>query len=305
MDGQRFDHVTRMIAAGASRRSVLKGLTGALLGVAAGAGWRSHASAGECGAEGDACGGDGNPLCCGDLECSSGTETCQPVVAPGCETDDDCAEGEFCGKGQCFALPCETVEDCPEGYFCKGVCFPIPPECEVDEDCVQVEGVIGPGPICCAGTCVAQECCGADDVHCDEGEFCTDEGICVVIGPECETDEDCDDGEICCAEACHAIECCIEDEDPNARCGDGETCFEGVCEAVCTGDADCADDACCCQDGSCSEDCCPDPVEPVVELPSTGVADGDGGMSGLMTAGLAVGAAALLAGTKLRASEDA
>jgi hypothetical protein len=211
------------------------------------------------------------------------------VAAPGCEIDEDCAEGEFCGKGQCF---------------------PIPPECEVDEDCVQVEGVIGPDPICCAGACVVQECCGADDTgRCDEGEICTDEGVCEVPGPECETDEDCGEGEICCAEACHAIECCIEDTDPNARCGDGETCFEGVCEAVCKGDADCADDTCCCQDGSCSGDCCPDPEpdpeEPVVELPNTGVADGDGGMSGLMGAGLVVGAAALLAGTKLRARDEA
>ena len=98
------------------------------------------------------------------------------------------------------------------------------------------------------------------------------------------------------------LECCIDDDDPNARCGDGETCFEGICQPFCTNDMQCNGDACCCDDGSCSADCCPG-EEPPVKLPNTGVADG-GGLSGLMTAGLAAGAAAVLAGAKLRSTTE-
>ncbi len=97
-----------------------------------------------------------------------------------------------------------------------------------------------------------------------------------VAQESCETDADCADDEICCAEACRAIECCIDEDDPNARCPEGTSCFEGVCEAV--GGTD-DDDA--------------------LTLPSTGAGPGSAAKDASTGAMLAAGAAAALAARKL------
>lgn len=54
---------------------------------------------------------------------------------------------------------------------------------------------------------------------------------CVAEGEACAADTDCCEG-ICCAGFCRNIECCIDEEDPNARCPEGTSCFEGVCDSV-------------------------------------------------------------------------
>lgn len=362
VDGQRFDELTRLIGAGATRRRVLKGLTGALLGVGGLAGARSAMAGAVCQTEGAAC---GELECCGELvcfadntcqtcseadaacasssECCSGncspsTETCQPAEEPICAfIFEDCTELPCCfdalcasdgfGNSVCFRPnECPVEGDgCGKGFCCPGlecvenictvVCNDEPgAECGSDAACCAEAGLSCVEGVCTLDVCrVAEEACGVGAPCC--GDLECDDSVCMppVVEPECEVDADCVvvaagdvDAAICCAGVCRQIECCIDDiltgGDPNARCDDGESCFEGLCVSICQGDASCEDDACCCEDGSCSGACCPDPV---VELPKTGVADGDGGMSGLMTAGLAAGAAALLAGTKLRASDEA
>jgi hypothetical protein len=309
MDGQRFDEVARLFGSGASRRSVLKGLTGALIGVSGIAGHRSLASATvACAAEDEACaGGDGEstlPDCCGVLICKH-------------------AEGE---EGVCVSIcggagdPCtELLDCCAPDYFCNSEtsqCQAAAADCETDEDC-------GEGTICCGyggGTgnagCVAWECCGEGDAdHCDAGEACTAAGVCEVAAPECETDTDCvlqqgdddDTAAICCAGVCRQIECCIDDVltggNPNDRCDAGEVCFEGQCVFVCKGDADCASGTCCCPDGTCSSSCC-EGAEAPVALPSTGVGDGESGLSGVLGAGMLAAGAAYLAGKKLQPKTD-
>ena len=122
---------------------------------------------------------------------------------------------------------------------------------------------------------------------------CNSEGVCeeIVPEPECTTDEDCvleaagdTDAAICCAGVCRQIECCIDDiltgGDPNDRCPEGSSCFEGICVFACKGDSDCKAGTCCCSDGTCSSECCGGtaPAEPaapvdtggVTTLPSTG-----------------------------------
>ncbi len=109
------------------------------------------------------------------------------------------------------------------------------------------------------------------------------------------------------------MECCIDDEDPNARCPEGSTCFEGVCVFACKGDSDCEEGTCCCPDGTCSSDCCEeetpadddDDTGGVTTLPSTGAGDGNDELNGLLGLGAIAAGAAYLAGKKLRAGEDA
>ena len=82
---------------------------------------------------------------------------------------------------------------------------------------------------------------------------------------------------------------CIEDEDPNARCGDGETCLEGVSDS---------DD----KDGE-----TPDPdLEPEhpTTLPETGTGRDAGEMKVLIGLNLAAGAVAGVAGKRRPRSVD-
>jgi len=196
-----------------------------------------------------------------------------------------------------------------------------PISCMNDGDCPE-------GTICCESGnesfCVSDECCGPDDDHCAVDEFCTDEKICVLLSgrDECQEDSDCLEiqGEseipaICCGGVCAQIECCTDDEDPNARCADGTSCFEGYCDPICSSDDDCDTDTCCCPDGTCSGDCCEatgpvnepetpvdEPETPVV-LPNTG-AGSDSGNGALLGAGLLAAGAAYLAGKKLNAGAE-
>lgn len=100
-----------------------------------------------------------------------------------------------------------------------------------------------------------------------------------VAQESCATDADCADDEICCAEVCRAIECCIDEDDPNARCPKGTSCFEGVCDEVGGTDDDDDDDA--------------------PTLPSTGAGPGSVAKDASTGAMLAAGAAAALAARKL------
>ncbi len=100
-----------------------------------------------------------------------------------------------------------------------------------------------------------------------------------VAQESCATDADCADDEICCAEVCRAIECCIDEDDPNACCPEGTSCFEGICEAVGGTDDDDDDDA--------------------PTLPSTGAGPGSAAKDASTGAMLAAGAAAALAARKL------
>lgn len=214
--------------------------------------------------------------------------------------------------------------------------------CENDDACAE-------GEICCAGACRVLECCIDDpdpNARCPEGTSCF-EGQCDPITEPgaCASDDECPDGEICCAGFCRAIECCIDDPDPNARCPEGTSCFEGVCDPIvepgaCSGDDECPEGEICCagacraiecciddedpnarcpEGTSCFEGVC-DPIEdgtdggvtetPVVQLPDTGTGTGTGGKPPMLGALLSGGAAvaAALGARSLRkrpADEDA
>ncbi len=213
MDIRKFDDLTRSMAAGKSRRTVIKGLFGGVVGGIAIAGRPAYGA----------------------------------LAQDTCEIDDDCETG-----------------------------------------------------ICCGGVCANIQCCIDDEdpnARCSEGTSCF-EGYCDPIVLGCGSDDECASDEICCNGVCAAIECCIDDEDPNARCPEGTTCFEGYCDVVCE-IAGCEDGDCCCDDGTCSSYCC---ETPVVVLPNTG--SGSESEGGAWVAAAAIGgAAAYLAARKVRAPE--
>ena len=332
MDGQRFDSVTRLIGAGASRRRVLKVLLGGVVAGAAAVRGRGEASAGCVEVVGTSCATN----CCGaGLVCvdSTGTE-CEVFggnIDCTCQIPSICArEGDPCSL-EVFAPGVRALTvalDCCEGLVCEfdgkgSSCQVAEPTCAGEgEDCTEIdccdglECLTGGGVTICNAILVCAgegEGCGIldgiDEIECCNGFACNSEGICEPMAPvaECEDDGDCDAGEICCAEACRAIECCVDDVltggNPNDRCDEGAVCFEGQCVFVCKGDSDCAGETCCCGDGSCYAECCEDvdytppaTTGGVTTLPSTGIGDGGSNLTGLLGLGLAAGAAAYLAG---------
>ncbi len=215
MDTRKFDDLARSLATGKSRRSMIKGLFGGVVGGVAVAGRPAY-----------------------------GALAAQSVA-------------------------CDDANPCPADY------------------------------ICCAGVCSGLECCIDNpdpNATCPEGTSCF-EGFCDPIVPGCGSDSDCASDEICCNGVCAAIECCIDEEDPNARCADGETCFEGYCETPCD-IRGCADGQCCCDDGTCSVVCCE-----VAVLPATGSGRAPDGGTWIAAAAVG-GAAAYLAARKTRTPES-
>ncbi len=275
MDDQRFDELTRRLADPRSRRGVLKVLTG---GIVAGLG-----------------------ALAGQRRATVAQETCT--------ADADCADDEICCAGACRNQQC-CIDDedpnarCPEGTSCfEGVCDPVdePAEgaCDTDGNCADDE-------ICCAGTCRAIECCIDEDdpnARCPEGTSCF-EGVCDPIeepdGDACEADGNCADDEICCAGVCRAIECCIDEEDPNARCPEGTSCFEGVCDPVEDNDGDDDDEEPVEDDVETPAADDDDDAPAVAALPSTGAGPGTTGSNAPVAGLLAAGAVAALAARKLQ-----
>jgi hypothetical protein len=287
MDQQRFDDLTRAMAAGTTRRRALKVFGGLAAGIGAMRFADRSALAGGCEEEGNACASEAD--CCQGLFCSNFV----------CSSAEICGvAGDPCPVDFSAGVRATLTPDCCTGFVCGlgGVCVSICAEegdgCETSDDCCE-------------------------DLVCSEG-VCVVPALCAEEGGSCEGDADCCEG-ICCAGSCRNIECCIDEEDPNARCPEGTSCFEGICdEVICGGEgAACDDSSECCGELVCYKGTCAVPRddddddhdgggehgggvrEPVTQLPSTGVA-GEDGRDGLIAgAVLAAGTAALLAGKKL------
>ena len=165
MDDRRFDSVTRAMANGASRRSVIKALLG--LGALAGAGSVLH--------EADAArrGFAGPPIL-------------KPTPTP---PISDC-DGLSC-NGDCCD-PDETI--CCNGFCCNGTCHEsqcCPPGWSWCADVGCCDGQCIGGTQCCANNAVCNgECCG-DDAYCclkeDGSKVCRSDGQCC-------SDAQCDGG---------------------------------------------------------------------------------------------------------------
>jgi hypothetical protein len=131
---------------------------------------------------------------------------------------------------------CATDEDCCQGFYCNfdGICAGA-------AECADIGGGCDADAVCCG------------DAVCSEADR-----VCVAAASddaECADDGDCDGEAICCGGVCAEIACCTDDADPNARCPEGTSCFEGYCDPI----------------GS--------QTDGATDLPATGVGGADGGTS--------------------------
>lgn len=190
MDHGKFDDLTRTLALGKSRRTVIKGLFGGVVGGIAIAGRPAYGA----------------------------------LAQDTCTTHDDCLEDEICCAGTCRAIECCTDnpnpnETCPPGTSCfEGYCDEIL-GCGNDSQCATDE-------ICCNGVCAAIECCIDDEdpnARCPEGTSCF-EGYCDVL---CDI-VGCDDGECCCDDGTCAYECCETPINVLPATGSGSTSNGGA-----------------------------------------------------------------------------
>jgi hypothetical protein len=122
----------------------------------------------------------------------------------------DDASGATCPPGMecvwvCETFPCDPGDpDCTPDT-CYGICVPVEPQCQADTDCISPDGQIGR---CVNGRCVFEPLYCHADFECPPGFACEFiecipgceggpsgqgccQGVCVPVGPECRTDEDC------------------------------------------------------------------------------------------------------------------
>ncbi len=253
MDDRRFDALTRSLAAGASRRNVLKGLLGGLAGAAAFGGTRTYAQDEETPVPETDTTVDPVVEEPAPVEEALPTEVAAPpdaappveeivpteppvepppdtvveAVAEGTPADPAGQPPLTCGEGW---TACETLY-CKPGWRCCGVyCIPdredsccADTECGVCEIC-SLDGVCFPvceelGLTCCVDegnhTFTCAECC-RDDPSC---EVVVDCDFCESIGQQC-----------CVDEKNHTVTCayCCGDSDCDSW-GACHHCYGGYC----------------------------------------------------------------------------
>ncbi len=275
MDGQRFDRWTRSLVTASSRRSLVKGLAGAVVAVfAAGAGeieaapscrgLRAGARCGTCGA----C--DGNGTCvpnsdnCGDCKVCHPTSfrcTALPADTP-CAACKTCQGGRClekrCGRGKrccpsssaCVATGgCCTDAECGECGTCEnGTCKSSPGKegqdcggsackvCRGGQCVVKPENANCPGGKCCGGTCRANAACCTDE-GCDDPDCGKCENF--QCNRTAKNDRPCGN-----APACHICKdghCVNKPDNSNCR-GSNGSCCGGAC---CIGNQICCEGQCC------------------------------------------------------------
>lgn len=248
MDSQRFDSLVKSLAAGTSRRSVLKGVLG--LGGAAIAG--------------------GTLLERGAEAARRPTPTPKPITCPGSQHWNGsacvCTTGETCGSACCL-----IGSECCDGACCFGHCYGEELCCSYDNWCEAAGECCPDGATCCGeqGCVVIEEGdCGCDGscpegFECCGGQCCSTgycaAGICCafgVCGDSCRDDplQVCCNGvlydpetQYCCDGTVVEGECCA-----SGGCPEGFECCNGGCcaEGLCSNDGCCAFLAC---GGVCSQ----------------------------------------------------
>jgi hypothetical protein len=238
MDSSRFDGLTKSLAGGRSRRSLL----GAALGAAAASfGLHGASAAARCRNGGAVC--SKNADCCSSL-CGAKDRTGRRVCAapiPPCRSDQDCppdpnsCRPPFCLEGTCTSYGPPDFQNDPSN--CGG--------CDIN--CPFGDNATG---VCTNGQCSIA--CEQGFVYCS-GDSCadlqSDSSNCGSCGFGCEG-----------ITACSAGQCIDTSSDPN-NCGAvgyicriGETCVGGACQ--------CGENSRCearkaCIGGSCIDNCEP------------------------------------------------
>lgn len=242
MDDRRFDGLTRALAGGASRRSVIK----ALLGLGGAAALAPLAQSGEAdAARRPTAGPTPIPSCPGIQVWSNGQCGCPSGVTCGptcCQTAAQCCDGACCPTGSIC-----TGEEvcCPLSQMCGGAC------CGAAQTCCDVDG-------CCDGVCVSSGTC------CTTGNVCSaaNGDACCAPGQDC-----CSSGDPICIDR-SAGGCCLDSDCANLT----DACNVGICDPstnLCiarpVADGTSCGDCATCQSGSCATcdspfECCHDSV---------------------------------------------
>jgi hypothetical protein len=240
MDGDRFDDLSRTLAAGISRRKVLAGVAAGLLGTL---GIRGSAGAGV------------SQIYCGNVACASSPGRCKPGCVccvytnpiTGRVMNSRCRPPGTCNPGDVV---------CPAGKVADPVRGCIDP-CSGPGGCPQP-----PAGSCRVATCATSGLCGTatapDDTVCGTGRACCDGG-CTTLG----TTSNCSAcGDACTAnQACTAGACtCLYESCNGACCASGQVCIGGVCTARAgegqscdsSGENDCQTGLTCCS-GTCRD----------------------------------------------------
>jgi hypothetical protein len=223
MEDHRFDALTRSMASGGSRRSMLKGLLGLGAAVASVRGTEAARRPTPT-PKPVRCPGnqswDGASCVCPDGQTACGPECCTPGVSVCC--DNACCTGTCHGEEIC----CPTVT-----ILCGDSC--IAGDCCVDEDC-------GPNGTCtlethtcvcipdCEGSTCGSDGCGGTCGDCPRDQICNGGACECISGHLCNAD---------CQECCEAAHCSEKyggDTEcwrcaPNHCRADGGFCSNGVC----------------------------------------------------------------------------
>src|SRR5680860_540254 len=255
MEDKRFDALTRSLAQGTSRRRMLKGLFGGLVGGAAVSVVGAQRASAADRALGESCTTEDtciSPNICTVVACVSGT----------CEiTEGGCPDGELCcpeqggscapccegGPSNCptgapvcllatdptnnTCVECATPADCPAvpdictEATCIGNICGINGGCLLGETCCDVDGV---GIDCVNLLAPDDQYCGTCGVVCDACSTCTG-GICVSVCDACST---------CSAGICVDTGACCQDRD--------EGCFRNEVNITAGFDHDCCSGLVCC-----------------------------------------------------------
>ncbi len=241
MDQQRFDDLTRALATGTSRRRMLRGLTGGVLGGVLGLAGLQEASA-ACRVIDQKC--DANNPCCKGAKCANRHCVCKTAA----------------GYEACLGPGSRCINTNTDEAHC-GACFtPCPPTATcVDGACVCPNGTTP-----CNGQCVNTL---TDENNCGScGYICPDRGVCAEGGCFCPTPSYyCQNVDVCCGpgQACSTTSptgCCAYFPDnpcstASPCCRPNDTCSSttGLC---CTNPGDyCYSPGQCCS-GVCTSNSC-------------------------------------------------
>lgn len=215
MEQARFDKLARGLAAGNSRREVVRTLAGAAIG-----GILAAVGASEAGARKKKRGkGKGN----GKRKCAP-PNRCGKRKNPQCCTSSEICENSACipcgsqaGQPCCAGNTCTAPLTCNQQRTCEALTPPTPPAPPCggsNQDCCADATPCGTGLVCTRGTCTAcgdragQSCCA--NTTCSAPLVCNQQGTCEAPPPCGESGQD------CCAGA--------------TPCGSGLVCTGGACE---------------------------------------------------------------------------